>query len=224
MIQQAADQLKSWHWPVDPSASVRRFTFSEQERLELEQMLARQQLPPILPATFEQLMQPIYALFEHCTPSLDIRLHARRLMMAEMYRRQKPFWAWTEEEWSDILCGSAIAFEQRNPGSPDCRRLILAVAYLLCDFTDFQALGEFSRKSLSDTLFGQTRMQAVLQRIRDGVHQWGSEHRTDAALNSVAREILLLNRSPYLEDLTFDFLLMQLKRFPTRSSQRVRPH
>src|SRR5258708_19781192 len=168
--QAAADQPKSWRWPVDPSVHIRRLTFSEQERLELEQMLARQQLPPILPATFEQLMQPIYALFEHCTPSPDIPLHATRLMMVEMYRRQKPFWAWAGEEWSEILCSSAVAFEQRNPGSPDCRRLILTVAYLLCNFTDFQTLGEFSRKSLSNTLFGQTHMQAVLQRIRDGVH------------------------------------------------------
>jgi integrase len=217
--QERTEQSRSWHWPVDPSAYEPRLAFSQQELLELEQMLARQQLPPMLPTTFEQLMQPIYALFEHCTPSLDIRLHARRLMVVEMYRRRTPFWGWTHREWSEILCGSAVAFEEHYPGSPDCRRLILTVAYLLCNFADFQALGEFSRKSLSDTLFGKDRMQAVLQRSSNGVHQWGSEHRTDAALNSVVREMLLLNRSPYLEDLTFDFLLTQLKRVSTRSSQ-----
>lgn len=184
-------------------------------------MLARQQLPPTLPTTFEQLMQPIYALFEHCTPSLDIRLHARRLIVVEMCRWQKPFWSWAGEEWSEILCGSAVAFEQRNPGSPDCRRLILAVAYLFCSFNDFQTLGAFSRKSLSDTFFGEAHMQAVLQQVNDGVRQWGSEQKEDAALKSVVREVLLLKRSPHLEDLTFDFLLTQLERAPLPSTQRA---
>jgi hypothetical protein len=41
MIQRA-QQPAEWRWPVDPLAYERRVAFSEQELLELEQMLGRQ--------------------------------------------------------------------------------------------------------------------------------------------------------------------------------------
>ena len=55
----AADPREGWYWPVDPLAYEQRLTLSAEELRELEQLLACQKLPPRLPATLEQVMQPV---------------------------------------------------------------------------------------------------------------------------------------------------------------------
>ena len=210
----AAQPREGWYWPVDPLAYEQRLTLSAEELRELEQLLARQKLPPRLSATLEQVMQPVYALFEQCAAARVTQVHARRLVLVEMSRLKRPFWAWTEDDWSQILCENAVAFAHRYPGAQDCRQLLLAVAYWFGHFTAFHTLGEFSRKMLANTFFGETHMHTVLHRIQEGVRRWGSVQLRSGQLDSVVRELLLRNRSPYLEDLTFAFLLDQLQHAP----------
>lgn len=208
------DPREEWCGPVDPLAYERRLTLSTEELRELEQLLARQKLPPRLSPTLEQVMQPVYTLFERCAAARIPQVHARRIFLVEMVRRQRPFWAWTEDDWSQILCANAVAFAHRYCGAQDCRQLLLAVAYWFGHFTAFQTLGEFSRKLLSNTFFGEARMHAVLLQVQEGVRRWGSVQLHNGALESVVRELLLRNRSPYLEDLTLTFLLDQLQHAP----------
>jgi len=213
--QSAAQPREGWCWPVDHVADERRLTLSAEELRELEQLLALGRLPSRLSTPLEQVLHPVYALFEQCAAARVTRVHARRLLLVEMSRLQRPWWAWTEDDWSQILCENAVAFAQRYPGAQDCRHLILAVAYWFGHFTAFHTLGEFSRKTLANTFFGEARMHAVLLRIQEGVQHWGSVQLRSGPLDSVVREMLLRNRSPDLEDLTFAFLLDQLQHAPT---------
>ena len=192
-----AEQREHWHLPVDLTAYDRSPAFRKQELLDLDQVMKRLFLPPVLPASLERVIQPINDVLEVSTSYLKNRQYARRTLLVEMQRRRTPFWAWTSEDWMDILRKNSTEFEQRYPGAPTCRQQVLTIAYLLCDFTDFHKLGAFLRKTLADTTFGATHMEATIQQVVEGTRQWGLTRRNDLALYSVVREALLTNRSPY---------------------------
>src|SRR5258708_20074100 len=64
-------------------------------------------------------------------------------------------------------------------------------------------------------------MEETIQRVVEGTRQWGLLCQEDLALCSVVREALLLNRSPYLEDLTYNLLLMMRERTDTLAIKRA---
>lgn len=104
---------------------------------------------------------------------------------------------------------------------PLCRQQVLTVGYLLCGFTHFHLLGGFTRESLANVTFGQKRMEDAIQRIHEGMCLWGYANKGDLAVASATREALLLNQSPHLEDLTYDFLLKMRERTETLAIRRA---
>ena len=64
-------------------------------------------------------------------------------------------------------------------------------------------------------------MEETIQRVAEGTRRWGLLCQEDLALYSVVREALLLNRSPYLDDLTYDLLLDMRERTETIAIKRA---
>jgi hypothetical protein len=119
-----------------------------------------------------------------------------------------PFWAWERETWIRVLgTSTADFFTMHKPGNPtDLRQYLIAVAYLLNCFSDFQALGGIETASLAFKVFGPERVEAAFAPILAVNAQWGYSQKDEAAFRSVIAEALLLNKSPRANDLTHPFL------------------
>ncbi len=104
---------------------------------------------------------------------------------------------------------------------PLCRQHVLLVGYVLCGFTDFHLLGGFTRESLAHIVFGRERMEATIERVNEGVRLWGLVNLRDMSLRSAVYEALLLNQNPYLEELTYELLLMMRERTETLALKRA---
>jgi hypothetical protein len=111
--------------------------------------------------------------------------------------------------WLKVLSTSqASFFAMHKPGNPtDLRQYVIAVAYLLDCFSDFQALGGIEVAALAYKIFGRTHVEATVAPILEANAQWGySRKDDDAAFRSVIAEALLLNKNPLTSELTRPFL------------------
>jgi integrase len=85
----------------------------------------------------------------------------------------------------------------------------MAVAYLLAGFTDFHATRGriFRQVSFARKIFGSEPVEAAVKHVQTKLSEWG--HAQVMVQDYVPRtvcEVLLVNRSPFLEDLTREVL------------------
>ena len=122
----------------------------------------------------------------------------------------RSYWAWTDEEWAGLLGQDQERFRKAAPGWADdaVRPYLAAHAFLLGGFTAFYRLGSFSRLTLAWRVFGRARVDSEIGRIRSVLAGWGYRlgRDDDQLLPMVACQMLLLNRSPHLEDLSTELL------------------
>ena len=87
-----------WHWPVDIARYDRSPHLTEVERAELERAMKRKpfQLRPPTKLLLHRLLQPLQDVFTATHLSPIIRHDTMRIMLIEMHRRGKTFWAWSE--------------------------------------------------------------------------------------------------------------------------------
>jgi integrase len=152
----------------------------------------------ILHDKVRRLIEPLDDLLNHTKLRHRVRPFLVLYLLREMNRRGRSFWGWTIEEWIETI--------NRHP--PQQQHLI-AVAYLLCGFTELDTVGwrhplyvRFAQK-----VFGQNCVDGVLDRVRTLLVEWGYSGK--ATMRHIPRtvcEALLANRSPYLEDLTIEVL------------------
>ena len=118
----------------------------------------------------------------------------------------RPWWAWTAEEWAGLLGASAEEFQAERvlPTETTVRPFTVALAYLLSGFDRFEQLGTFNRLHLSNLVFGTEVVESSLGRVAEVLDQWGYRGSVAAKhqLRGVASQAFLVNRSPFLEDLS----------------------
>ncbi|MFF9193572.1 tyrosine-type recombinase/integrase [Streptomyces sp. NPDC014779] len=117
----------------------------------------------------------------------------------------RTFWGWTPQEWIHLLGRNQTEFHERAPGwvNDEVRPYLAAHAYLLGSFNEFHRLGSFQRLTLSWRVFGRGLVTSEIARIRAVLTSWGYQlgRDDDTLLPMVVCQLLLLNRSPHLEDL-----------------------
>ena len=133
-------------------------------------------------------------------------LDATAVVLLRCAETGRSYWAWTEEEWAGLLGQDQRGFRKAAPGWADdaVRPYLAAHAFLLGGFTAFYRLGSFSRLTLAWRVFGRDRVDGEIGRIRLVLAGWGYRlgRDDDQLLPMVACQVLLLNRSPHLEDLS----------------------
>ena len=133
-------------------------------------------------------------------------LDATAVVLLRCAETGRSYWAWTEEEWATLLGQDQPGFRKAAPGWADeaVRPYLAAHAFLLGGFTAFCRLGGFSRLTLAWRVFGRDRIDSEIGRIRSVLAGWGYRlgRDDDQLLPMVACQMLLLNRSPHLEDLS----------------------
>jgi hypothetical protein len=218
MNSSAAQQLVPahpvWRMPIHPER-YDRSPLSQAERMALAVLVdgnARLNSPARRKpeAALARLTRPLHDVYALRRTESSLRPKATRVMFTQMHRRGKAFWQWSAEEWCDVVGVTAESFEAAN-GLPrrreGLRPHLLDVAYLLCGFEHFDpiwtatAFCPMARVVFgADVLGGQiARVDAVLA---DNGYSLGHEsmrHRHQAIIAFV----LLLNHSPWLEDLSW---------------------
>ena len=111
------------------------------------------------------------------------------------------FWGWQAQDWAELI--SADRLRERWPGQVGsaARPYLLAYAYLLGGFTAFDRAGRFHRQSLAWRVFGRDAVDDAVGQVRAVLAGWGYR-RCGHELTAVVCTVLLLNRSPLLEDLS----------------------
>jgi len=156
-----------------------------------------------------RLMQPLADVFAVIEGDKEAKVNSIHLLLRMCAREGQPFWVWEHSTWLRVLGTSREGFFTiHKPGNlTEIRQYIIAAAYLLDCFRDLPALGGIEMVKLAYKVFGRERLEANLAPIVKVNEQWGySQGGRVAALRSLVAEVLLLNGSPNIRDITHPFL------------------
>ncbi len=151
-------------------------------------------------------------------------LHAVGLVLEHCSVIGRSYWAWTCEEWAEFLGASAEAFlaERSLPTETTVRPFAVTLAYLLGGFDRFERLGTFNRLHLAGLVFGADTVESSIAQVGQKLDAWGyripglAKHR----LRGVLSQAFLVNRSPFLGDLSTD-AFARLREHPATSGYQL---
>ena len=155
-----------------------------------------------------RLIRPLHDVYALRRVDVSPRPHATRVMLSQMHRRGKAFWQWSREEWRDVVGVTAEAFEATN-GLPrrreGLRPHLLDVAYLLCGFDQFGPIWTATAfYPMARVVFGADVLDNQITRV-DAVladNGYSPGHESIRQRHQAIAFVLLLNRSPWLDDLS----------------------
>ena len=191
----------AWCWPVDLVGYDRRPGLAEAERLALAEIQCRRSgerragsWPDRLSRNLERLLPPLGDVFALTGADERRRTAATGALVTAMHERGAAYWGWTRADWLAVL----------RANNTQQRQDLLAVAYLLCGQHDLHAeLRGTMRHLLAARVFGVTRFDAAVARVREEVRHWGyAAWLCDRELPNAVGAILLVARSPRLADVT----------------------
>ncbi|MFD4655925.1 tyrosine-type recombinase/integrase [Kitasatospora sp. NPDC058444] len=221
----------AWAWSIDLARHDRRGLLTEAEAEALRTLGIDQLRQHDLTADAEplrpiaRLVRPLADAFNalHWPPKdRHQRRYARDaagLVLLRCGELRRAFWGWSVQEWADLIDTDGAKFRRTWGGQigPNAQPFVIAYAYLLGEFTAFDRLGRFMRPTLARRVFGGELVDAAIQQICTVLADWG--YRRDAEKPAAAIcQVLLLNRSPRLEDLSTD-ALAALRESPAMSGQ-----
>jgi hypothetical protein len=147
-------EIKNWSWPIDLSRYDRRSPLTTSEAVFLAKYSNayarnRHAQTPAFNGRIDRLVTPVEDVFQYIRVREACRPWAVNYILRETVRRGRSIWGWSREEWIDTI----------NRRSND-RQSMVAMAYLLCDFSDIHRLeGDrviyivFARKAVWDKLY-----------------------------------------------------------------------
>ncbi len=161
-----------------------------------------------------RLLEPLYAaqVALHWHPDTrDQRRFARDaagLVLMRCGELQRAYWDWPDRDWAGLIGvrNQELRKSHRRQIGSNARPYLIACAYLIGEFTVFDTIGRFHRQSLAWRAFGQGLADDAVRQFRDVLEGWGYR-RHGPVLTAVICQMLLLNRSPLLEDLSGETLV-----------------
>jgi len=160
-------------------------------------------------AALARLFAPLRAVLVLRRTEASLRPLARRIMCQQMHQRGRAFWHWSAPEWGEIIGATYPAFTQVHAlGSAHSgvRPHLLDLAYLLCGFDDFGAVWTATAfYPMARVVFGAAHVDAQIARMDTvlGREGYATGHVSLKQRHQALSLLLLLNRSPWLESLTW---------------------
>lgn len=213
-----------WSWPIDLTSYNRSPTLTEAEQQELALMASRSGGPgsnggqPRLDSpVLDRLFAPLLDIGQHIHANYTEGTNQKRLastiraFVREMHRRQTAFWAWSREEWIEFIAPSLEVFNARlgwswrRDSKPEAgtRTRVLLVAYLLGALPDPRVCGShLPYTKLARLAFGEQWLSLALNRIIAHLVRVGYAPQKAFEISRPICIVLLLARSPVLEDIT----------------------
>jgi integrase len=205
----------AWRWPIDITRYDRPLTLapSEAEALViLEEHMREWRRPSARRGAWQVLHRLVRPLADVRASVSTPGPHRRRsadtavaVLLRTCAVEQSPYWAWSSATWVRILGATQAAFHAAHPPWVDrqVRHYLIAFAYLLDCFTDLLPLGNYKRLALAEKIFGPARIRAAVDQLATVLCGWGYQNaQTGRAFPRVLCEVLLVNRSPRLSDLS----------------------
>ncbi len=210
-----------WSWPLDLGSYDARPELSPREREVLTDLIAsigrsRTRLDQF-PQEIERLLRPLQHVLEHTGAGAHLRVNLFRIVAIETHERQRSAWGWTHAEWVQLLNREHSELAARHVAGDKWRADLVAFAYLLVGFCDWQALRRVERVGLAARVFGRARLIAALQPVLTTLGGWGYSRTSLKAVRLAVCDALLTRRSPRLADLDRDLLAALYAGAPKRN-------
>lgn len=194
--QPGSISLPRWQWPVALDTYDRQPTLRADERVllaQLDQSLHTRQVHarPRLRQGLRRLTQPLEDALGVLAIDSTRQLTTIHALLQHSFRRQVAFWGWTTAEWATMFSTEMHEI---------CRYPAFGVAYLLCGLRDLQ-LYATPFPSFARRVFGAERVATAVAQLRGPLQTWGYDAHT-LEFSTGLCYVLLINGSPYLEDLT----------------------
>ncbi|MCK9904805.1 hypothetical protein MXD63_32820 [Frankia sp. Cpl3] len=152
-----------WRWPIVPAQYDRGHRLTAREcdaLLGLDVEGLRRLHPSRREASgwtaLDRLRRPLDDVTAclQCSGTFHQRralLDAVAVVLGRCGQERRSFWAWTPADWLALIGHDQAQFRRSVPAWADesARPCLVAHAYLLGGFTDFDALGKFSRAALA---------------------------------------------------------------------------
>ncbi|SRR6266545_4602243 len=205
--------IAEWKWPVILSLYDRSpLDPTEIEVLDrVRERPGREKKRAAVGRSIQLSLQRLITPINDCLDYTQAHSFSRGLVISvlirEMQRRHSTFWEWASSEWLETLCVDGNAFRRLHKAPNSCRLDLMAVAYLLCEIKDFHDAGRFSQKRVAKKVFGAQRVNEATQQLLAAVRSQGyGGSRATNSFPALIAELLLINRSPHLSDLTPELL------------------
>ena len=145
---------------------------------------------------------------------------AAGLVLMRCSELERAYWGWQARDWASLIGVGNQELRRCHPGQigSNARPYLVAYAYLTGGFTAFDTIGRFHRESLAWRIFGRELVDDGVRQILDVLAGWGYQ-RHEPELTAAICQLLLLNRSPLLEDLSEE-TLARLRADPAMGPQR----
>ena len=162
-----------------------------------------------------RLLEPLDAARTVLHHGDDVRfrragLHTVAIVLANCAALGRTWWGWSSWDWARLAGTSSAQFRaaQLLPTETTVRPFVVALGYLLGEFTEFQHLGAFNRLHLAQLIFGTAPVETAMGQVAEVTRRWGyrSQTREDGRyrLPGILAQALLINRSPELAELSTD--------------------
>jgi len=206
-----SEEESRWKWPLDPQRYDRRPALRASEVAALGYLVARERpyghFPEWVTRDLCRLTQPLNDVKQIVNPPKQSWGGVVSVLIVEMHRRRTSYWAWSEDDWIEILRLSTKDFLKHYPQTNGHNRhLLVASTYLLGTFGGFRKLGIIDRTALASRIFGRSRVENAVRRVVDLAQSWGYARWAAKDLQFAVCTMLLANKSPLLEELTRDRL------------------
>lgn len=205
----------TWSWPIDTTKYDQAHGLTARERsfftVELPSRVKFSKTrQPSLDAV-QRLVHPLYDVFDFIEFKGPERRSLLFYLLEEMGSKNRALWAWTDAEWIGII-------ERRRQ---DGNRII-AVAYLL---RGFETLASFPKRRqafsyLAPRIFGATRFAAAEEEIKVRMRESGYTARALRVMPLTLAQLMLITRSPRIEDITETALLQLQKQYSTSKLEK----
>ena len=214
VLQREARAEGAWDWPVDVSGYDRDPSLRQTERDALADLVLRDHLGggrrfsallhDLEPA--RRLVRPLEDALGAIGGRRDHKEAALRVMLRMCVLEDRAYWGWDAATWRGWLrnWGRARAdtWQKRVPLPPaDCRPPMLGAGYLLGCIPDLLDIPHVEWAGVARLVFGQDVVNANIARVRAALQELGYGPPGIRWIAGVLGAVLLLNRSPALEDL-----------------------
>jgi hypothetical protein len=207
-----------WQMPLDPERYDRRPLSDTEYQALLESTTPTDSLKRRrAKAALARLSLPLHEVYALRRQDPARRAVAVRIVFAQMHRKRRTFWEWSQAEWQQVIGETVEAFEEANglranglhTVAKGLRPHLLDVAYLLGGFEEFGPLWTAtSFYPMARVVFAADLLDQQIARLDQVLEREGyaTGHVSIKQRHQALSFLLLLNRSPWLDDLSWTVL------------------
>ena len=157
-------------------------------------------------ATLKRLLAPVDFALDWVGTPIATRYATRHVLIVEMCRLGRSYWAWTPDDCLDVACSSFASFRIRHGNFANCRQQILALMCQFCAFDRVTEIGRFHRYHLAIKVFGRSAVDDATNAVYADMAHVGYTSHAQYGLAEAVHTAFLLQRESRLESITAETL------------------